>query len=176
MTVPVKPYDDRYIELDLAPRYMGGFSMDLGYKGIGLYANFVYKRQTGMNPFTTLTLGRMTNGLLPEEIAENHWRSPGDNALYPKYTVLGNPNASLINRSDGGFTDASYLKLNTLVLSYDFPAKILQKIKMQSCRFSIQTQNLFTITSFKGIDPEVQDLNMVSPIPRIITTNLSFSF
>jgi TonB-linked SusC/RagA family outer membrane protein len=174
--VPVKPYDDRYIELDLAPRYIGGFNTDVSYRGIGLYANFVYKRQTGKNPFTTLHLGKMNNGMLPEEIARNHWRNPGDQALYPKYTVIGNPNLNYMNRSDGGYTDASYVKLNTLTLTYDLPARLLQKIKMQSCRFSIQTQNLFTITSFKGIDPEIQDLNTVSPIPRIITTNLSFIF
>ncbi|WP_346317690.1 SusC/RagA family TonB-linked outer membrane protein [Chitinophaga sp. YIM B06452] len=174
--VPRNSWDDRYIEIDLNPKYMGGFGTDVNYRGIGLSANFIYKRQTNKDPFLTLELGRMANGLLPAEVAENHWRNPGDKALYPKYTVNGNLNRTSMALSDGGYTDASYVKLSTLTLSYNIPDKILQKIKMQSCRLSVQTQNLFTITSFKGIDPEVLDLNSATPIPRIITTNLLFNF
>lgn len=176
MPVPTLPYDDRYIEMDLTPRYFGGFGAQINYKGLGLYSSFVYKRQMAQDPFILLQLGRMENSILPKEIAENHWRNPGDNARYPKYTVNGNPSMSYMLRSDGGYTDGSYVKLNTLSLSYDLPAKILQKIRMQGCKISVNTQNLFTITSYKGIDPEVQNLSGASPIPRIITTKLSFNF
>lgn len=175
-SVPRNKYDDRYLEVDLSPKYTGGFGTEINYKGFGLYANFVYKRQVGEDPFLKLDLGRMSNGILPAEVAQHHWINPGDKAIYPKYTVYGNINRPYMTQSDGAITDASYVKLNTLTLSYDLPNKILQKIRMQSCRLSVQTQNLFTITSFKGIDPEIQDLNEATPIPRIITTNLSFNF
>lgn len=174
--VPRNAWDDRYIEVDLNPRYTGGFSTDVSYKGLWLSANFIYKRQMGEDPFITLELGRMNNGLLPAEVAQDHWKNPGDNARYPRYSVNGNLTRGHMAESDGGITDASYVKLSTLTLSYDLPGRILQKIRVQNCRLSVQTQNLFTITSFKGIDPEVRNHNLATPIPRIITTNLSFNF
>jgi hypothetical protein len=112
--------------------------------------------------------------VLPKEIADNHWRKPGDLALYPRYTA-STLNSSLIN-SDRYYTDASFVKLGTLAFSYDVPARFLEKLHIQSCRFSINTQNLFTITSYRGIDPEIQSLSGGTPVTRTMTANLNFTF
>lgn len=172
--IPQTPQDDRYIVYNLDPEYIGGFSVQVGYKAFTLSGQFNFKKQLGLDPYYSLQIGRMQNVYLPQEIAANHWQKPGDIALYPKYTA-GLLNNSIIN-SDRYYTDASYVKLGTLACSYDLPVKLLQKVHIQSCRFSINAQNLFTITSYRGIDPDIQSLAGGSPVARTIAANLNFTF
>ena len=51
--------------------------------------------------------------------------------------------------------DASFLRLNTLTIGYTFPKAWTQKIGMQRARVYATAGNLFTITGYSGIDPEV---------------------
>lgn len=172
--IPVDDVDDRYIEFDRAIRWQGGFGATASYKNFSLYVNFVYKKQPAQNPFLNLVVGNMQNIMLPDEIKNNHWQKPGDLAAYPRYTVNGLQGP--FTASDGAWVDGSYLRLNTLSVGYDLPSKWLQKIKMQGCRFSADTQNLLVITSYKGIDPEVQSLTGAPPLARVISTSLTFTF
>ena len=172
--VPLDDVDDRYVEFDRAIRWQGGFGATASYRNFSLYLNFVYKKQPAQDPFLLLNVGNMMNFALPAEVKNNHWQQPGDQALYPRYTTAGITGP--INASDGAWVDGSYLRLNTLSISYDLPAKWMKKIRMQGCRFSADTQNLFVITSYKGIDPEVQSLLGATPLSRAISTSLTFNF
>ncbi len=172
--IPQTPQDDRYIVYNLDPKYTGGFGVQVGYKAFTLSSQFSFRKQLGLDPWFSLQLGKMQNLILPEEVANNHWQQPGDQALYPRYTT-GILNNAIIN-SDRYYTDASFVKLSNLAASYDLPAKLLQKLHIQACRFSISAQNLFTITSYRGIDPEIQSINGGSPITRTIAANLNFTF
>ena len=172
--IPRDLSDDRYIEFDRAPRFEGGFGAMATYKSFSLYTNFVFKKRMAQDPFLNLMVGSMNNFMLPDEVKNNHWQKPGDNALYPRYTATGT--LGPLGQSDGAWVDGSYLRLNTLSIAYDLPAKWLQRIRMKGCRFSAETQNLFVITSYKGIDPEVQNLSGFTPLTRVITTTLTFNF
>jgi TonB-dependent starch-binding outer membrane protein SusC len=172
--IPQTPQDDRYIVYNLDPTYVGGFGVQAGYKAFTLSGQFTFKKQLGVDPYYSLQIGKMQNVYLPQEIAANHWQKPGDIAIYPKYTT-GVLNGSIVN-SDRYYTDASYVKLGTLALSYDLPVKLLQKVHVQSCRFSINAQNLLMITSYRGIDPEMQSLGLGTPVTRTIAANLNFTF
>jgi TonB-linked SusC/RagA family outer membrane protein len=172
--IPQTPQDDRYIVYNLDPKYMGGFGVQAGYKEFMVSGQFTFKKQLGVDPYYSLQIGKMQNVYLPEEIAANHWQQPGDIVLYPKYTtrVL---NSSIV-KSDRYYTDASYVRLGNLTFSYDLPVKLLQKVHVQSCRFSINVQNLLTITSYRGIDPDIQNLGLGTPVTRTIAANLNFTF
>jgi TonB-linked SusC/RagA family outer membrane protein len=172
--IPQTPQDDRYIVYNLDPKYVGGFGVQVGYKAFTLSGQFTFKKQLGIDPYYSLQVGKMQNLYLPQEIADNHWQRPGDIALYPKYTA-GLLNSAMMN-SDRYYTDASYVKLGTLAFSYDLPAKLLQKLHVQSCSFSINAQNLLTITSYRGIDPEIQSLATGAPVNRTIAAMLNFTF
>ena len=50
--------------------------------------------------------------------------------------------------------DGSYTRLRNIVLGYTFPKKLSSKIGLQTARIYIQGQNLFTWTSYHGLDPE----------------------
>ena len=95
--------------------------------------------------------------------------------------------------SDLYVEDASYLRLQNLSLSYNLPYKALDKMKISSFKITFNVQNLFTLTNYKGYDPEVgmtmdqystsgQDALMNGidtgryPSPRIYTLGLSIGF
>lgn len=49
----------------------------------------------------------------------------------------------------------NYLKLKNLVLGYSLPKKVIGKISMENLRIYLSAQNIFTITKYSGIDPEI---------------------
>lgn len=167
--------DDRYIVYDLNDKFGGGMGFNISYKSIAIYTGFVFKKALARDPFINLWVGGMNNLYLPQEVKDNHWRQPGDIAKYPRYSAARIDNSRLLY-SDAGFQDASYLQMNNLSLSYELPAALMNKIKIKRCSFSISVQNLFTITSFKGIDPRINSMVSGTPTPRTIASGLTFNF
>jgi len=55
--------------------------------------------------------------------------------------------------------NGSYLKLRSLVVGYSLSSATLQKMKMRGVRIYLQAANLFTITKYSGLDPELQGTN-----------------
>jgi hypothetical protein len=51
--------------------------------------------------------------------------------------------------------DGSYLRNKSLMLGYTFPNSLLNKMKLERLRVYVQVVNLFTITNYKGLDPEL---------------------
>jgi TonB-dependent starch-binding outer membrane protein SusC len=59
--------------------------------------------------------------------------------------------------SNDNVYDASYIKLKSLSLSYTLPKKLADRLKLRNTSFYLSATNLFTITSYPGLDPEVSD-------------------
>lgn len=81
--------------------------------------------------------------------------------------------------------DGSFLRLKTLTIGYTFPSRWLEKIKVSSLRIYFTGENIFTITSYSGPDPEVSTRNSVLtpgfdwsayPRARTFTGGLSLTF
>ena len=51
--------------------------------------------------------------------------------------------------------DASYLRMRTLTLGYTFSPSIMERIKINRLRVYAQAVNLFTLTGYTGLDPEL---------------------
>ena len=51
--------------------------------------------------------------------------------------------------------DGSYFRNKSLLLGYSFPKTVLTKMKLEKLRIYVQVVNLFTITNYKGLDPEL---------------------
>ncbi|HRI21357.1 MAG TPA: SusC/RagA family TonB-linked outer membrane protein [Panacibacter sp.] len=87
-------------------------------------------------------------------------------ALYNSWSP-DNPNAKLVQLSDDAnfstnqtvnsyyLEDGSYLRCKSLVIGYTLPSSLLKKIHVDRCRFYVQAANLFTITNYTGLDPEL---------------------
>lgn len=83
----------------------------------------------------------------------NAWTTSNTNTNIPR-AVLGDPNQN--NRASTRFLhDGGYLRLKTIQLGYTLPTNILEKLKVDNLRIYVTGQNLFTATSYDGLDPEV---------------------
>ncbi len=70
--------------------------------------------------------------------------------------------------------NGSFLRLKTLTLGYTLPESVRAKLKLQNARIYMQAQNLFTITSYKGADPE--GLGYPYALPRQFTLGVQIGF
>lgn len=172
--------DNKFILGDVNPRYFGGLRNTFTYKKIQVETFLEFKKQWGPTFLKTMngTPGYMTN--LPVEFL-NSWTKPGDKAAYQRLTqyYTGTPMAATamayLRMSDFVYGDASYIRFKTLGISYTLDGAWLRKIKMSSCRVALSAANLFTITGYKGIDPETQNYYMLPPT-KTFNTSLQFNF
>ena len=107
----------------------------------------------------------------------DRWRGEGTSYTMPR-AVYGDPNNN--NRiSDRFVEDGSYLRLKNITLAYNFPKKWLTKLGIEAMRLSFSCENVATITSYSGFDPEV-DINGIDlsryPISRTFSFGLNFNF
>ncbi len=172
--VPGTGNDDRITAVDLAPRFMGGWTNTFGYKNWKLSFSFYFKKQKGVNAlFGSNYPGSMDN--MPAEVYDNHWQNPGEVAKYAKLSTQSQIGWIYFKQSDGIYTDASFLRLSNLSVSYDLPVSFIGKAGMERCSIYVNAQNVFVLTGYKGIDPEVQTFGVLPPA-KIISAGLSFNF
>lgn len=164
--------DDRYI-YELAPKYTGGFEHKFRYKRLELTAFFYFKKQLGNNAYAGNIPGTMSN--MPTAVVAR-WQKTGDQTNFARFITSSQPNDALFaNFSDGILTDASFLRLKNLSLSYSLPDEAIKKIGLTSLNVFLRAENIFVITRYKGIDPEIQSFGSM-PINRVITGGISLNF
>jgi len=125
-------------------------------------------------------------GLYQNQLAEaaNFWTPANPNSHIPTpRSGFGNNNLVM---SDRFLQSASYLRLQNLRFGYNLPAKWASMAKLQHLRAYFSGQNLFVITPYKGLDPEVGSLNQNPllqnvdygryPAPRVLTFGLNAEF
>ncbi|MEG2514631.1 MAG: TonB-dependent receptor, partial [Bacteroidaceae bacterium] len=80
------------------------------------------------------------------------WHGDGSSNKLPRLSSTANPNWQYV--SDIYIEDGDYLKLQNLTLGYDFK-KLFKNMPLQQARIYVSAQNLFTITGYSGMDPEI---------------------
>lgn len=161
--------DDYYVAINLSPVYYGGMGHTFRYKNWGLTTQFNYRKGMGINSLLGIT-NSTTNSSLWEY---NHrWKNPGDISEAPKSTTVST--ITNFSSSNGGWTDASFIRLQTVGLSYMLPDKIARKARLNNMTVSINAQHLFLITKYKGGDPEGSNFGSMPPT-RTITAGISCS-
>jgi len=158
---------------NLVPRFYGGLVNSISYHNFQLEFLFEFKKQTGKNylaQFFNNYPGFISN---QPDIVLNRWQQPGDMAeiqqfiaSYTNYPALRASNVLLPN-SNGLYGDASYIRLKNVSVAYNVPAGILKKLKISGIRAYINAQNLLTITKYKGLDPETQNMYVLPPLKTI---------
>ncbi|HTL08297.1 MAG TPA: TonB-dependent receptor [Chitinophagaceae bacterium] len=101
----------------------------------------------------------------------NRWTAGNPSATMPR-AVFGDPGA--FNRvSDRYVENASYLRLKNLQIGYKLPSSLINKTKVaQNLRLYVSAVNLFTVTKYKGLDPE----NDIIPVTRQFLVGITASF
>lgn len=160
------------------PKYYGGFSNTISYKKIQLNILLEFRKQLGQD--IVYSYSGLLGGLINQPVYTlNRWRNPGDVTPYQKYSQDYSGVAYLatnnVSQSDAILTDASYIRLKNIVLSYNFPAAWLKPLKISNWKVFVQVQNLLTITGYKGNDPENQSISSLPPL-RMITAGTLVNF
>jgi hypothetical protein len=154
----------------MSPVYFGGMGHNFRYKNWQLSTYFSYKKGMGINALRG-NIGNAANTSVWEY--EHRWKNPGDIAEAPKLTTVST--LSNLSSSNGTWTDASFIRMRTASLSYNLPDKIARKARLNNLAISINAQNLFVITKFKGGDPESFNFGAMPPA-RTITAGITCSF
>ncbi len=83
----------------------------------------------------------------------DRWTPDNPNASYPRLTLNS---ASRNHGQVNSFfmEDASYLKMRNLQIGYRIPPSITKRLNVEKCRVYLNADNLFTLTNFRGFDPE----------------------
>ncbi|MBZ4187628.1 SusC/RagA family TonB-linked outer membrane protein [Niabella beijingensis] len=169
-----KPYEDDTYFLDLTPKYFGGLNNSLTYKRWQLSFLFYFKKQIGRSVLSTVNYpGGIYN--YPSIILDR-WQQEGDITAIPRPST--NPSSVLFNQyknSDGVWTDASFIRLQNLVLSYRLGETACRKLGISDCSAFFKGQNLLIISNYEGLDPEVQNFGS-PPKPLILTFGISLKF
>ncbi|MPN47080.1 hypothetical protein SDC9_194680 [bioreactor metagenome] len=87
------------------------------------------------------------------QLGWKRWEEKGDIATHPKAVMNGNKGSN--NISSRYLEDGGFFRIKNITLGYNLPPNLLKKISMSICRVYISGDNLFTITRFSGMDPEV---------------------
>ncbi|AFL82524.1 TonB-linked outer membrane protein, SusC/RagA family [Aequorivita sublithincola DSM 14238] len=142
--------------------YYGGLVNTLTYKNISLDFLLQFVKQTGWTYETSNSMPG-TGSNQPIDIL-NHWQNPGDNSnnqlLSAGYLDAPYIAFDKYQHSSGVIGDASYMRLKNASLSYRVPKNNLGI----DCRIYIQGQNLFTVTNYKGADPESRNTSQLPPL------------
>ncbi len=181
------------------PKHFGGFSNNFNYKRFDLsiftqwsYGNEVLNAnrlamEGGMSAsqsgsaFSASTAGMINTNQFA--VYANRWTPTNPSNLYPRV----NANATGLRQvSTRLIEDASYFRIKTVQIGYNFPVKWIRKIKAEVARVYISGQNLFTFTNYSGPDPEVSTAGAsnltpgfdYSPYPRtrVITLGATLTF
>ncbi len=179
-------HDGTINELDMVylgnsnPSAQGGFGLTFRYKRWSLKTDFTYRLNVDVVNKARMSFENMY-GFDNQSVAVNwRWRKEGDITEIPRavyqsaYNYLG---------SDRYVEDASYLRFSYLQLSYSFEPGMLKKVGIRQLNMYASIDNLFVMTKYSGLDPEVASGsdgiaydNQRTPRSRSYTLSLSLGF
>lgn len=151
-----KTYSDELAQFweghDSVSPWSGGFSMNFSWKGLGLNADFSWigDRWIWLNEFyyTRNPQNLLFNTNFETKMLDM-WTTPGQVTDVPKY---GTP----FQFDSAAYSNASFLRMKNISLSYSFPKKLIEKSGVLSgVKIYVTGRNLWTVTGFAGYDPEV---------------------
>lgn len=146
----INKYDMVYLG-NAMPILTGGGSIRFAYRGLSLRTSFHFRLGQKVINRTRINTEAMYNGDNQRRAVLKRWRYEGDDTNIPRalykdgYNYLG---------SDRFVENNSFLKCKDLTLSYNFPKSITSRLGLQRLNIYVTTYNLFTITKYKGQDPE----------------------
>jgi TonB-linked SusC/RagA family outer membrane protein len=144
--------DDRTFIGSPHPDFTGGLNIDLAYGAFDLNMFFYGSYGNEMINYVTRWIDYgMFNGGLSQRALYETWTPDRPNA---KIAMLDQNNNSQVP-STAYIEDASYLRMKNLKLGYTLPKALLSKAQIKNLHIYAQVTNLFTLTKYNGLDPEI---------------------
>jgi TonB-dependent starch-binding outer membrane protein SusC len=152
------------------PKHYGGITNTFEFMGFDLsvfgqwsYGNDIFN-SSGVfqnQVFSNYGLDNQTVEML------SYWKKAGDITNVPRPDLSVNNGNRITSRF---ISDGSYFRFKTLTLGYTVPSSVTERIKFSAIKIYVTAQNLYTITNYKGNDPEV---NYTPPTATTQSANLA---
>lgn len=168
---------DRVVLGNPMPSLTYSLNANVGYKGFDL--NLFFQGVHGNSIFNSARALGLNAGygynLLSE--SRNAWSPENPDATIPRLSMK-DPNNNWTRISDFFIEDGSFLRLKNVTLGYTLQNEVLDKIKV---RLYVTAQNVFTITDYSGMDPEVGITNLgvdtgMYPLSRVFLAGINLKF
>lgn len=163
-------FDDRVVIQNLGRELFGGISNNVNYKNFSLQLLFDFVKQKG-------TFALFNPGDLSNQHADVY-HALDDNSRFQKVSASWEAYYaySRILTSTFSVVDASFLRLRTLSLGYSFPPSVLEPLRLKDGKIFLNGQNLYTLTKYKGLDPEMPIGGIQFAGMKTITAGLELNF
>ena len=142
------------------PKFYGGLNLDASYKNwdfnayfYGEYGNKIFNfAESSLESFQNRSFVGVEN--ISQQYLQNAWTPQNGSNTYARITA--NDDAIGDNVASSAYIEnGSYLKLKNFTVGYTFAKDMMSKLGISKLRIYVSTQNLFTITKYKGLDPEL---------------------
>ena len=171
--------EDKVVIGNPHPDFTYGFTAGAKYRNFdvtlflqGSHGNDIYK---GMFRYDLNTTNLPTSAL-------DRWTGEGSTNEAPRVT---HADLNQNNRvSDRFIEDGSYLRVKSLMVGYTLPSEILDRVGISKFRIYASANNLFTLTKYTGLDPEIGTRGTLEigidrgfyPSPRIYNLGINVTF
>lgn len=138
------------------PKLYGGFGTSLRYKGLDLSATFSYQLGGKIydGQYQNLMWTQTNTGNNIHKDVLKSWSTTNTSAELPRWDATGWGNLAQ-TATDYFITSSNYLCLSNLMLGYNLPKQVLNKIRVNNLRVYVAGDNLFLLTARKGLDPRI---------------------
>ena len=192
VTDPVQPGDLKYVDINhdgvinqLDRTYIGSpipkfiFGINFGFEFKGLDFSLNIQGQTGNKIFNGKEIVRPDQYNFEAHVLDR-WTGPGTSNSEPRPTFGGNN----YQPSDKFIYDGSFIRFRNVVLGYTIPLAKSKKIFMQSVRFYVKVDNLYTVTKFTGYTPEIGSNDLLAngidsgiyPVTAVYSFGINLNF
>ena len=144
--------DDRVPIANVNPRHTGGIGNTLSWKGIELYAFMRWSYGNDViNGNAYYLQGTTSINNVLTSVYDGVWSTNHPTGNIPR-SGSGTWSEGVM-RSDL-VEDGSFLRMQTLSLSYDFPKKVVEAAHLSKLHLSLLANNVFCLSRYSGFDPE----------------------
>jgi len=170
---------------DPVPKFTGGLNFKLMFSNFELESYMFL--QTGNDIFNVSKLFTdfypLFAGAAISERVKDSWTTSNTGATIPIFENAANF-STVANTNSFYVEDGSYFRMQNITLSYNFPAALVSRLKMERLKVFASTNNVFTITKYEGLDPSVGGAADTQfgidvgnfPITRSVTFGLNLGF
>lgn len=167
---------DKIITKNIEPVFYGGLQNSIHIKRFEIDILLQFVKQVGLNYYATLSGKspgtRYTN---QPEIVLERWQNSNSSSVIQRFTTTTTVAGTNLINADVAYSDASFVRCKNVSLSYNFPAVMMKKLGIDNLQGYMHIQNAFTITKYKGGDPENQNLLRMPPL-RTLAIGFQLTF
>ena len=177
---------DLYYAGSTLPAVYGGLNSHLEWKGLSLDVLFSYtigRKVMNMYKNSAFTFTKDFGVIMNYFHANDFWTPDNRGAKYPSLEFADKDYIGQFDGNvDSNIENISFLRLKQLVIGYQFPKTWLKGTFIKDANIYLSGENLFLITNYSGVDPEVinpytgKDDGTQYPLNRKVTLGLNLKF